>query len=282
MKYLALHFLIFAAVAFAQTDDFYKAMNQPHEPFRIIGNVYYVGASDVTSFLVTSNRGHILLDGGFAETAPMILANIKTLGFNPKDVKFLLNSQAHFDHAGGFAEIKKATGARMIASKEDGRQLERGGKGDYYFGDKYTFSPVQIDRFIDDKETVSVGNVVMKAVLTRGHTKGCTSWTIEVQEDNRAFEVVFLCGLSILPGVNLVKNENYPDIAKDLRKSYQTLKSLPCDIFLGAHGSYFGLKKKDALRKAGSKTNPFIGSGELRKHVEEKETEFRSLLSGQK
>ena len=270
--------LLCATFIFAQTDELFRSWNQPREPFRLIGNVYYVGASDITSFLITSSNGHILLDGGFAETAPMILANIKKLGFNPRDVKILLNSQAHFDHAGGLAELKRRTGARMIASKEDGAVLERGGKGDFYFRDTMTFEPVSIDETIEDRKPLKVGSTTITPVLTPGHTKGCTTWTTKVVEDQNQLNVVFLCGLSVLPNTKLVNNEAYPNIGADFARSHRILKELPCDVFLGAHGSYFDLEGKSNRWKVSPKPNPFVNSGDLRMHVQVKEAEFKKLL----
>ncbi len=279
---LAVLLFLATSMVYAQTDETSRSWNQPREPFRIIGNVYYVGASEIASYLITSSSGHILLDGGFAETSPMIIANIRTLGFQPADVKILLNSQSHFDHAGGLAELKRQTGAKMIASEEDGAVLSRGGRDDFYFGDKMVFEPVHVDRTIVDREPVSVGNVTMTPVLTPGHTKGCTTWTTTLNENGRDLHVVFLCGLTILPNTRLVEKETYPGIASDFTKSYELLKKLPCDVFLGAHGSYFHLDEKWNRMKEAGMPNPFIGDDELRKYVEEKEHEFHTILDQQK
>src|SRR3954451_18478402 len=142
--------LTYPALLHAQADPTSRSWNQPVEPYRIVGNVYYVGASDVTSFLVTTPAGHILLDGGFVETAPRIEANIRKLGFKVEDVKILLSGHAHYDHAGGLAELKRATGAKFAASEPDAPLLARGGKGDFRFGDELTFPPVQADRILHD------------------------------------------------------------------------------------------------------------------------------------
>src|SRR5512146_2519975 len=175
--------LLFSVCLFGQSNPEWRSWNQPVQPFRIIGNIYYVGASDVTSFLITSPQGHILLDGGFVETAPMIRDNIRKLGFKPEDVKYLINSHAHFDHAAGLAQLKKWTGAKFVASREDGALIARGGRGDFAWGDKLTFPAVRPDRMIQDHETLSIGGVTMTAHLTPGHTKGCTTWTTEAEEN---------------------------------------------------------------------------------------------------
>jgi metallo-beta-lactamase class B len=279
VKALIAIILLNASIVHSQADKTSRSWNQPREPFQIIGNVYYVGASDITSFLITSSKGHFLLDGGFVETAPMILANIKELGFNPRDVKFLLNSQAHFDHAGGLAELKKQTGAQMVASQEDGAVLRRGGKQDFYFGDKYQFPAVEVDQIVKNGANIQIGDVAMSAILTPGHTKGCTTWRTTAHENGRDYNVVFLCGLTVLPNTDLSHNVAYPNIASDFMKSFQILKNLPCDVFLGAHGSYFHLDEKVAERKKSPNGNPFIISEELKKYAEQKEKNFRSLLN---
>ena len=150
-------------------------------PFHLIGDIYYVGSSDVTSFLIVTPAGDILLDGGFVETAPRIEANIRALGFKLSDVKILLNSHAHYDHAGGLAELKRATGARFVAMQGDAALLARGGRGDFFFGDRDTFPPVEPDRVIHDGDTVMLGGVTLTAHLTAGHTRGCTTWTMPTE-----------------------------------------------------------------------------------------------------
>jgi metallo-beta-lactamase class B len=274
VKTFLLSILIFPALLFGQADETSRSWNQPREPFRIIGNIYYVGASDIAAYLITTPAGHFLLDGGFVETAPMILSNIRELGFDPTDVKILLNSQAHFDHAGGLSELKHQTGARMLASQEDGLLLNSGGKGDFYFGDKMLFPPVQVDETIRDRHAVRLGEINMTPVLTPGHTRGCTTWTTKAQENGHIYDVVFLCGLTILPETQFVGNKKYPNIAADFRKSYEILKNLTCDVLLGAHGSYFHLEEKVVERNAKKDNNPFINPAELRDYVEEKEREF--------
>jgi metallo-beta-lactamase class B len=264
----------------AQSNPIYRSMNQPVEPFRIIGNIYYVGASDITSYLITSPHGNILLDGGFVETAPIIRDNIRRLGFRLEDVKFLLNSHAHLDHAGGLAQLKQWTGAQFVASREDGALAARGGRGDFAWGDTLTFPPLTPDRIVADGDTVSIGDTTMTAHLTPGHTKGCTTWTTEVEENGHSYHVVFLCSISA-PGYKLVDNANYPNIVEDYRKTFAELKLLPCDIFLGSHGSFFNLTEKAAALKAGPRQNPFINVGEFQAFVESSEKDFEAELKEQ-
>src|SRR5277367_3463762 len=219
-------------VGSVQTQTTYplEELNQPAVPFRIIGNIYYVGASDIASYLIHTPAGDIVLDGGLVQTAPQIEANIKTLGFKLSDVKILLNSHAHSDHAGGFAELKKRSSAKLVAMDGDAQQLARGGQGDFFFGDTSVFPPVKPDRAIHDGDTVSLGGTTMTAHRTAGHTRGCTSWSTVVTEDGREYHVVFVGSLSVLSGYRLTGKESYPGIAADYEKSIAVLKALPCDV----------------------------------------------------
>jgi metallo-beta-lactamase class B len=271
--------ITFASSAPAQQSENDRKSNQPVKPFRVIGNIYYVGANEVTSFLITGNAGHILLDGGFAETAPQIRQNLEALGFHLADVKILLNGQAHLDHAGGLASLKQLSGARLIASAADAELMARGGKGDFAFGDRLTYEPVKADRIVADGESISLGDTKMTAHMTPGHTKGCTTWTMSVDENSKTYQVVFLGGVTI-PGYKLVGNAQYPNIADDYARSFALLKRLPCDVFLGAHGSYFGLEKK--LPHLGETPNPFIDPEGYRRHTEERERAFHEQLDREK
>ena len=231
----------------------FAAMNLPLAPFKIANNLYYVGASDVTAYLIVTKDGSILLDGGFEQTAPQILANIKTLGFDPKSVKFLLNSHAHFDHAGGLAALKAVTGAKFVASARDAPNLESGGQGE--FGG---FPAIKVDRVIADGESVSLGGIAITAHVTAGHTKGCTTWTLPLTIDGKPETALFLCSLTVLPTHRLIGDPNYRDQAADFEKSFATLRGLKCDVFLASHGSFFGMLDKRARLLAGANPNPFI------------------------
>jgi len=264
--------------AHAQADPTSRSMNQPVEPYHIVGNLYYVGASDVTSYLIATPKGHILLDGGFVETAPIIEANIHKLGFKLADVKILLNSHAHFDHAGGLAELKRLTGAKFAAMDRDAPLLARGGRGDYILGDTLPFPPIQADRILHDGDTVTLGGTTLTAHLTPGHTMGTTTWTMNAREGDRTYDVVFLGSTTILPGVSLTNNPKYPEIAEDYAKTFRVLKSLSCDVFLGSHASFFdGLGKADRLRK-GAKENPFVDPQGYREYVSQNEKKFQEQL----
>lgn len=254
--------MVLPSAAHSQADAEARSRNQPVAPFHIIGTIYYVGASDITSFLIVTPAGDILLDGGFAETALQIEANIQKLGFKLADVKILLNSHAHFDHAGGLAELKKRTGAQFAAMQGDAKVLADGGLNDFYFGDKDQFPRVKPGRLIHDGDAVTLGNVTLTAHLTAGHTRGCTTWTMTTEENGKTYHVVFVGSASILPGYSFVKRpgypESYPGIGADYDKTVRVLQSLPCDVFLAPHGSFFNLAgKREALAK-GAKENPFI------------------------
>jgi len=278
---LALALFAFAGAAFGQADAQSRSENQPVAPFRIAGNIYYVGASDVTSFLIVTPAGDILLDGGFVETAPQIEANIRKVGFKLSDVKVLLNSHAHFDHCGGLAELKRRTGAKMVAMEGDASVLAKGGRGDFYLGNdtKYRFPPVKVDRVIHDGDTVELGGVTMTAHLTAGHTRGCTTWSTVIEENGKKLDVVFIGSMSVLPGYRLTGKESYPGIVADYERSFRVLKSLPCDVFLASHGGFFDLTRKRAELAAGAQANPFIDPEGYRAYVERAESAFRSELA---
>lgn len=240
--------LLFANVALAQSDPVSRSWNQPVEPFRIAANIHYVGASDITSYLITTPKGHILLDGGFAETAPMILANIRKLGFRVEDVRILIASHPHYDHAGGLAELKRVTKATFYASRADVPLFARGGKDDPQFGDRFPFDPVYADRILDDGSKVSLGGTTLTARITPGHTPGCTTWTMRVREKGRDLNVLFLGSPSVPSSYRLKDNPRYPNAIADYRRQFALLRSLKPDVFLAAHGNFFDLEEK---RKGG-------------------------------
>jgi metallo-beta-lactamase class B len=275
----ALLLCVFAGVTLSAHLPSNPKWNNPVTPFRIAGNLYYVGASDVTAYLLTTPQGDILLDGGLPETAPQIERNIQTLGFQLKDIKYLLNSHAHFDHAGGLAELKAKTGARMVASQGDKTALETGDRDDFTWGNDVQFPPVKVDEVIMDNGSIRLGNTVVTAHVTPGHTKGCTTWTTTVQEQGKTENVVFVCSTSA-PGYKLVGNPKYPTIASDYERTFQTLRSLPCDIFLASHGEMFDLLGKRERMKS-AQTNPFIAPADYRAYLDRSEATFRKELARQ-
>jgi metallo-beta-lactamase class B len=260
--------LLFASPLFAQSDPVSRSWNQPVKPFRIAGNLYYVGASDVTSYLITTPKGHILLDGGFVETAPMILENIRTLGFAPKDVHILLSSHAHYDHAGGLAELKRVTGATFYAQRREIPLLARGGLDDPQFGNRFPFPPVYADRILDDRSRVSLGGVTLTAHLTPGHTPGCTTWTTRIAGKN----VVFVGSPSVPSSYRLKNNPRYPNAIEDYRVQFRRLKTLGCEVFLASHGNFFGLS--DIIEKKKS----FAGCDAYHAFVDQFERGFEARV----
>src|SRR5215213_3993216 len=269
--------LLWPALAMAQADETSRSWNRPVKPYKIIGNIYYVGASDVTSFLITTPQGHILLDSGFEETVPQIQNNVRELGFKLEDVKVLINSHANTDHAGGLSLLKELTGAKLMMSEADAAQLARGGKDDFAWGDSLVFKPAIADRVLRDKDTVELGGVTMVARLTPGHTKGCTSWTMKVKEGGKAYDVVFV-GSTTAPGYKLVGNPKYPNIASDYAYTFSLLKSLPCDVFLAPHGSFFSMQQKMRLMNEGKGPNPFVDPRGYRGFLERTEREYLEKL----
>lgn len=229
---------------FAELSERWQKMNQPVEAFRIFGNLYYVGASSVTAFLITTDEGHILIDGGFDETVPIIEAGFRKLGFRLEDVEILLNSHAHFDHAGGLARLKELTGARFVASTAETPILERGGLDDDLLGDEAPFGPIEVDRELEDGEVVELGGMRLTAHVTAGHTRGCTSWAFEVRDGDSSYLAVSICSLSVLDGMKFTSDPTFPGIAEAFERSFETLKALPCDVFLASHAGFFDLTAK--------------------------------------
>jgi metallo-beta-lactamase class B len=254
--------------------------NAPVAPFRIAGNIYYVGASDLTSFLITTRQGHILLDGGLPATAPQIERNIRSLGFKITHVKYLINSHAHNDHAGGLAELKRLSGAQLVASRPDSGALKTGDRDDFAWGNTLQFPPVKVDRIIKDGETLALGGAILIAHLTPGHTKGCTTWSMPVTEANKTYNVIFVCSTSA-PGYKLVDNPKYPTIIADYEHTFQVLRSLPCDIFLGSHASFFDLNGKRSRINA-SAANPFVAPGDYRAFLDRSQREFEAAVRQQR
>lgn len=197
----------------------------------------------MSSFLVVTPSGSILLDGALPETAPQIEKNIAKLGFRLADVKYLLNSHAHYDHAGGLAQLKRDSGAQLVVSRADGATIESGRGAD--------LPAVHVDRFVEDGGKVELGGAVMTAVLTPGHTKGCTTWTMPVTVAGKTLHVVFYCSTSVVD--KLKGNRDYPQIAADYRRSFDILAKLPCDVFLAPHAGQFHMDEKRAKLAAGER-----------------------------
>jgi metallo-beta-lactamase class B len=254
-----------------------------HEPFpghRVIGNVYYVGSKDLASYLITTSEGHILINTGFDETVPLIRASVESLGFKVTDIKVILASHAHADHAAGHALARETTGAKVYVMRGDDGVIASGGKGQYF----YWFSrwkPCPVDRVLEDGDKVTLGGVTLVARRTPGHTRGCTTWTWKVDDQGKSYDVVVIGSPNVNPGYRLVNNADYPEIADDFKTTFRVLKSLPCDVFLGAHGAYYGMIDKYERARKGAAKNPFLDPEGYRAYVEAKEKAFLATLKRQ-
>jgi len=254
---------------------------EPFPPFRIAGNLYYVGSRGLASYLIVTPQGNILINSDLEENVPMIQASVEKLGFHFADTKILLISHAHWDHDAGSAKIKALTGAKYMVMDADVPVVESGGKEDFQYGSSSLYPPVKVDRVLHDGDEVKLGDAVLVAHLTPGHTKGCTTWTMKVADGGKTYNVVIVGSPNVNAGYKLVGNAAYPQIAEDYERMWRVLKSLPCDIFLGAHGNYFDMEKKYPQMKEGS-ANPFIDPDGYRKYVAEREQAFRAELAKQK
>lgn len=251
----------------AQSPDERTAWNKPVEPFRIVGNINYVGAAGVSAFLITTPAGAILVDGGLPETAPQIAANIAALGWRITDVKVLLNSHAHFDHSGGLAELKRLSGAAVVASAGDAPMLRAGHQRS---------PPVAVDRTVSDGDTVELGGTTLTANVTPGHTRGCTTWSTTTVEAGKPYRVVFYCSTSVVD--RLVDNREYPQIVTDYEQSFRKLRAMKADVFLAPHPVFFSLQDKRSRMRPDA-TNPFVDPGELGRFVDDSERQFRRQLA---
>ncbi len=270
----------FASPAFARNPSDWTA---PVPPFRIVGNLYYVGSRDLASYLVTTSDGNILINSSLQSSVALTRASVEKLGFKFSDIKILLISHAHFDHCAGSAEIIKLTGAKYMVMDADVPLVESGGRSDFQYGNQpgMCYPPAKVDRVLHDDDTVKLGDTTLVAHLTPGHSKGCTTWTFKARDGKHTYNVVIVGSPNVNPGYKLVNNSRYPQIASDYERTFRVLKSLPCDVFLGAHGSYFGMLAKFARMKAGG-PNPFIDPEGYRRYVEEREHAFRGELARQK
>jgi metallo-beta-lactamase class B len=256
---------------------------EPFPPFRIAGNLYYVGSKGLANYLITTSQGHIIINSGLEANVPLIRASVEQLGFKFSDIKVLLISHAHWDHNAGSAAIKTLTGAKYMVMDADVSVVESGGKTDFQYGNVPTslYPPTKVDRILHDGDKVKLAGVVLVAYLTPGHTKGCTTWTMRVQEAGWTYNVVIIGSPNVNPGYQLINNARYPQIAADYERMFRVLKSLQCDIFLGAHGNYYDLEMKYARLKEGALT-PFIDPEGYKKYVAEREQVFRTELVKQR
>jgi metallo-beta-lactamase class B len=256
----------------------------PIAPFHVAGNLYYVGGKDLASYLIVTPEGDILINSSLESSVPMIRASVDQLGFKFKDIKILLISHSHFDHDAGSAELIRETGAKYLVMDGDVSVVESGGATDFAYA-KDTYAPAKVNRILHDGETVKLGGTVLTAHKTAGHTRGCTTWTMHVQEAGHPLNVVIVGSWNVNPGWRLVDRPgqpaSYPGIAADYRRTFATLKGLQCDVFLGAHGAYFGMLAKLDRIKAGAGGNVWIDPSGYQAAVAEREQAFETELKRQ-
>jgi metallo-beta-lactamase class B len=259
---------------------------EAYPPFRIAPDLYYVGSRGLASYLVTTPAGHILINSNLEASVPMIRSSVESLGFRFVDIRILLISHAHYDHDAGSARIKELTGARYMVMEGDVGVVESGGRTDFQYGsDTAQHYPVaKVDRALRDGDKVQLGDKVLIARLTPGHTRGTTTWTMKVNEAGKSYDVVIIGSPNVNPGYRIVGNTAYPTIADDFEQTFRVLKSLPVDYFLGAHGSYFDMEKKYA-QLSGAKLmvrSPFIDRAGYHAYVADRERAFRAELAKQR
>lgn len=275
---LATEAQILAAEAEALPGD-WQAWNTPLEPFNVIGNIYYVGAEGISAFLITTPDGHIILDGAFAQTAPQIIANVERLGFEMRDVRYLLNSHAHVDHAAGFARLQLASGAEMVASQADRGALEA---GRFPFGpsEDLAFPPIRVDRVIADNETLTLGGVTLTALITPGHTPGCTSWLMDVTgADGAPHRAFFHCSATVA-GQSLAPPA-YPNIVADFESTFARLRTIQADVLLTNHPGMSDMDGRRTRLIAGD-ANAFVDANALPALNARLEAAFRQELARQR
>ncbi len=262
----------------------FAGWHAPVPPRQLVGNIHYVGAIGVSAFLITTPEGHLLLDTGFEDTVPIIQRGVEQLGFRFTDIKLILSSHAHIDHVAGHALAKKLTGAKVVASAADARTLESGGADDFIPWPKETilYPAVKVDRIVADGERVTLGGVTLTAHLTPGHTRGATTWAMNVTEGGVTRHVVFFSSASINAGTRLLENPLYPDFVREFEATFARLKALPCDIFFAPHGGQFAMADKFARLERGAPTNPFIDPAGWKKLITGAEDAFRKQLAAER
>jgi metallo-beta-lactamase class B len=281
-RWLMVPLVLAAVLAGVLFGEWREASNRggqkPAEPFRIAGNFYYVGANDIAAFLITGPEGHVLIDGGYPGTPPLIMASIAKLGFDIRDVKVLLNSEPHGDHAGGLAELQEVSGAELWASEASARTIATGGDDPdmilplrlLMWTGLLSYPAARVDHRFKDGDTIRVGTTALRAHVTGGHTRGCTSWSFPVRDGDRVLNVVSACSLIVLGGMR------YPEQGADLERSFRVLRSLPADIWVSSHARLWGRYRKFVARDtAANPVDPFIDPQGYRAYVDTAEARFR-------
>jgi metallo-beta-lactamase class B len=266
-------------------------MTTPLDPFRIAGNLYYVGTRDLATYLIVTPQGDILINSGFETSVPLIRNSVEKLGFRFADIKILLISHAHVDHDAGSAAVMRLTGAKYMVMDADVPVVESGGAKDFAYGvatptsPASLYPPAKVDRVLHDGDEVRLGGMILVAHKTPGHTRGCTTWTLRETERGRILDVVIVGSWNVNPGFRLVDRPgllaSYPGIAQDYERTFAVLKNLPCDVFLGAHGQYFGMLAKLKKLRAGATDNVWIDPQGYQAAVAERKAAFEAELMRQ-
>lgn len=271
---------VFAAAALGQQNP---EWTKPFPPFKILGNIYWVGTYDLSTYLIVTPEGNILINTGLPETVPLIKAGVEQLGFKMSDTKVLVATHGHFDHVAGMAELKKMTGAKMVMSEQDAELLESGGKTDFRWGDspEARFTPVTVDRKLKDGDKISLGGTVITAHHHPGHTKGATSFTLDVREGGKAYRVGIVNMGSINPGVKVTGMPKYPGIMQDYARTFHDQKEMKIDVWLASHAAQFKLHDK---YKPGDAYDPerFVDPKGFREAVERLEKTYQDQLASER
>ena len=281
---------LFAAVVLAASmptaADPHPEWTQAVPPFRIAGNLYYVGSADLAAYLIVTPQGNILINSNLTSSPKLIRASIEALGFRFADTKILLISHAHYDHCAGSAEVKRLTGAKYMVMDADVPAVESGGRADFAFGkDRAMYFPLtKVDRTLHDGEQVALGGTVLTAHKTAGHTPGTTTWTLDETEGGKMLHVVIVGSPNVLSEYRLAGKHpslhSYPGIARDFERQFAVLRGLPCDVFLGSHGSAFGFTEKLARQKSVG-ASVWVDPDGYRRYVADREAAFQRELKRQ-
>lgn len=272
-----------AAVPQVTIPDRPDNVNVPRGPERLIGNIHWVGHSQVGAFLLKTSQGYILIDSTSTELWPRVRTNLEKLGVTPRDIKIMLNLHAHQEHMGGFAMMKELTGATVILSRASAEEVATGGRTDFRENGSEQYKPFTADRIIEDGGTVTLGDVTLTAHLTPGHTKGSTTWTTTVQEGGRSYNVVLIGGMAV-PGIDrspLLDNPRYPNVVADYQQAFAKLRSLPCDVWLYPRATTIRLDEKLKRLAAGATPNPFVDPVGCQWYIDYYEYEFADQLAQQ-
>jgi metallo-beta-lactamase class B len=274
--------VLLATPAYAQSNPDWTT---PATPFRIAGNLYYVGSRDLASYLLVTSGGDILINSNLESSVAQIRHSVEQLGYRFSDIRILLISHSHFDHDAGSAEVKRQTGAQYMVMDDDVPVVESGGTQDFQYGATSRYPAAKVDRVLHDGDEVRLGGSVLVAHKTPGHTRGCTTWTLQVPDHGRMLNVVIVGSWNVNPGYRLVDRPghpaSYPGIAADFKRTFMTLEHLPCDVFLGAHGAYFGMLEKLQRRSASAPEQVWIDPQGYLDKVHERQAAFEAELAKQ-